>query len=312
MAFFPIYHYRRYDNPLDRYFGDQLDFFDPWYDLNTSPTTLVIIPNDFRWVNEPEQQANSAGKTKNADQTSRAPNSEKFRVQLNVAGFKPETIKTKVEGRKIIIEAKQEDRQPDGDYHIRELRKSYELPEHADANHLASYITPHHMLVIEVPIQNPEAERRVTQGKNQNQNLAQFGQHRDPSFDYNRFLTGSNFNSKIVDKGDNQKQLEMSIEMKNYQPNEIKVSVKNNELIVKGERQHKDENRSERVFFFKSTTLPPGTQTEQLQSYLTEDGQLKIAVPYVEATKPIEEKKESNKSTEQQNETNKTTEEQKK
>jgi HSP20 family molecular chaperone IbpA len=131
MAFFPIYHYRRYDNPLDRYFGDQLDFFDPWYDLNTSPTTLVIIPNDFRWVNEPEQQANSAGKTKNADQTSRAPNSEKFRVQLNVAGFKPETIKTKVEGRKIIVEAKQEDRQPDGDYHIRELRKSYELPEHA-------------------------------------------------------------------------------------------------------------------------------------------------------------------------------------
>ncbi len=150
------------------------------------------------------------------------------------------------------------------------------------------------MLVIEVPIQNPEAERRVAQGKNENENLAQFGQHRDPSFDYNRFLTGSNFNSKIVDKGDNQKQLQMSMEMKNYKPDEIKVSVKNNELIVKGERQHKDENRSERVFFFKSTTLPPGTQVEQLQSYLTDDGQLKIEVPYVEqkeATKAIEEQK---------------------
>jgi len=128
MAFFPIYHYRRYDNPMDRYFGDQLDFFDPWSDLNTSPTTLVIIPNDFQWINEPQQQGHSA---KNADPRARAPNSEKFRVQLNVAGFKPETIKTKVEGRKIIVEAKQEDRQPDGDYNIRELRKSYELPEHA-------------------------------------------------------------------------------------------------------------------------------------------------------------------------------------
>jgi HSP20 family molecular chaperone IbpA len=291
MAFFPIYHYRLHDNPIDQYFGDQLDFFDPWYDLSPSPTTLVIVPNNFRWVNEPQRSTNSSGNARPMDRTSRAPNSEKFRVQLNVAGFNPETIKTKVEGRKVIIEAKQEDRQADGDYNIRELRKSYELPEHADANHLASYITPNHVLVIEVPIQNPETERRMAQAKNENEKLAQFGQHRDPSFDYNRFLSGSDFVTKIIDKEDNQKQLQMSMEMKNYKPEEIKVSVKNNELIVKGERQHKDENRSERVFFFKSTTLPPGTQTEQLQSYFTEDGQLKIEVPYVEQkedTKPIE------------------------
>ncbi|CAF4301391.1 unnamed protein product [Rotaria sp. Silwood2] len=63
--------------------------------------------------------------------TIRSPNAEKYRVQLNVAGFNPETIKTKTEGRKVIVEAKQEDRQPDGDYNIRELRKTYELPEHA-------------------------------------------------------------------------------------------------------------------------------------------------------------------------------------
>lgn len=122
MAFFPIYHYRRHDNPVDRYFGDQLDFFDPWYEMDTSPTTVVIVPKNFRWVNEPERVGHSSV---------RAPNQEKFRVQLNVAGFNPETIKTKVEGRKIIVEAKQEDRQPDGDYNIREIRKSYELPEHA-------------------------------------------------------------------------------------------------------------------------------------------------------------------------------------
>lgn len=127
MAFFPIYHYRRYDNPIEQYFGNQLDFFDPWYDLDTSPTTLVIVPNDFRWVNEPER----TNKAENNKQQSRAPNTEKFRVQLNVAGFNPETIKTKVEGKKLIIEAKRENRQPDGDYDVREIRKSYDLPEHA-------------------------------------------------------------------------------------------------------------------------------------------------------------------------------------
>ncbi|CAF0889066.1 unnamed protein product [Rotaria sp. Silwood1] len=66
----------------------------------------------------------------------------------------------------------------------------------------------------------------------------------------------------------------MSIEMKSYKPEEIKVSVKNNELIIKGERRYKDDNSFERSFFFKSTTLPPGTQVEQQ-----------------EATKPVEEQK---------------------
>ncbi|CAF2989555.1 unnamed protein product [Rotaria sp. Silwood2] len=238
--------------------------------------------------------SNKSNDGKNLTPTSRSPNAEKYRVQLNIAGFNPETITTKVEGRKVIVEAKQEDRQPDGDFNIRELRKTYELPEHADVKRLASYVTPNNMLVIEVPIHNPEGERRVVQAKHDNQSLVQFGQYRDPLFDYIGFLTGSDFQPRIVDKDNNQKQLEMSIGMKNYRPDEIKVSVKNNELIVQGEHQHKDKNRSERSFCFKSTTLPPGTQIDQLQSRLTDDGQLKIEAPFVEqkeATKSIENQK---------------------
>jgi len=288
MAFFPIHRYRVFDDPFDRFFGDQLDFFDPWHDFDTLPTALSIRPNAFRWVNQPQALIHNH---QTIQPSSPAPHSEKFRVQLNVAGFNPETIKTKVEGRKVIVEAKQEDRQSDGDYNIRELRKTYELPEHADGNHLASYVTPNNLLVIEAPIKNPESERRLEQAKNDNQSLTQFGQYRDPLFDYPSFLGGSDFQPRIVDKGNNEKQLEMTVGMKNYRPQEIKVSVKNNELIVQGEHRHKDENRSERSFFFKSTILPPGTQVEQLQSHLTDDGQLKIEAPFVEqkeAQKSIE------------------------
>ncbi|CAF3084364.1 unnamed protein product [Rotaria socialis] len=286
MAFFPIYHYRRHTNPNDRYFGDQLDFFDPWHDLNTSPTTVLVAPNTFLWINEPQRSSHAQAAGKHSNQIPKAPNLEKFRVQLNVVGFNPETIKTKVENGKVIVEAKQEERQPDGDYNIHELRKSYPLPEHADVNRLASYVTPNKVLVIEVPIHNPEVERRRDKAKKNTQDLAQFGQHRDSLFDYGSFLHGSDFQPRIVDKGDNQKQLEMSIEMKNYKPDEIKVSVKNNELLVKGERRHANDNSFERSFFFKSTTLPPGTQVEQLKSQLTDDGQLKIEVPYVEQKQP--------------------------
>lgn len=180
---------------------------------------------------------------------------------------------------------------------------------------MASYVTPNHILVIEIPIQNPELERRVSEAKDKNQNLTQFGQHRDPRFDYHQFLSGSDFIPKIIDKDNNEKQLQMSIPMKNYKPDEIKVSVKNNELIVKGERQHKDENHSERVFFFKATKLPPGTQAEQLQSYLTDDGQLKIEAPYVEqkeqGAKPIENQKEEAKPSEDEKQEAKPSENQK-
>ncbi|CAF1019406.1 unnamed protein product [Rotaria sp. Silwood1] len=131
-----------------------------------------------------------------------------------------------------------------------------------NSKHLASYVTPNNMLVIEVPIHNSEIERRVAQAKNDNQ-------------------IGSDFQPRIIDKGNNQKQLEISIEMKNSRPDEIKVSVKNNELIVQGEHQHKDKNCSERSFFFKSTTLPSGTQMDQLQSHLTDDGQLELEAPYI-------------------------------
>ncbi|CAF3338863.1 unnamed protein product [Rotaria sp. Silwood1] len=257
MSFFPIHRYRVYDDPFDRFFGDQLDFFDPWRDLDTLPTALAIRPDAFRWINEPLRLTHHHH---GAQPTSSRPHPEKFRVQLNVAGFNPESVKTKVEGRKVIVEAKQEDRQPDGDFNVRELRKSYELPEHADATHLASYVTPNNMLVVEVPIKNPEAERRLEQARNDDTRLAQFGEFLDPLFDYAGFLGGSEFEPKVVDKGNNEKQLEMTVGMKNYKPQEIKVSVKNNELIVQGEHRHKDANRTERSFFFKSTTLPPGTQ----------------------------------------------------
>jgi HSP20 family molecular chaperone IbpA len=279
MAFFPIHRYRLFDDPFDRFFGDQLDFFDPWRDLDTFPTALSIRPNAFRWVNQPQRLTHGS---RSVAPSSSAPQAEKFRVQLNVAGFNPETIKTKVEGRKVIVEANQEDRQADGDFNIRQLRKTYELPEHADASRMASYVTPNNMLVVEVPIKNPEAERRLQQAKKDNQGLTQFGQYRDPWFDYIGFLGGSDFQPRIVDKGNNQKQLELTVGMKDYRPQEIKVSVKNNELIVQGEHKHKDENRSERSFFFKSTTLPPGTQVDQLQSHLGDDGQLKIEAPYIE------------------------------
>jgi HSP20 family molecular chaperone IbpA len=153
MSYFPITHYRLFNDPFDRFFGDQLNFFDPWRDFDTFPTLLSTFPNSFRWINEPRRIGHSSSSSYQTSSgnlgtsnslfptTSRSipALSEKFRVQLNVAGFNPDTIKTRVEGRKVIVEAKQEDRQPSGDFSIREIRKTYDLPEHAGKKEINSY-----------------------------------------------------------------------------------------------------------------------------------------------------------------------------
>ena len=151
-----------------------------------------------------------------------------------------------------------------------------------EASQLTSYVTPNNMLVIEVPIRNPETERRMEQAKKDQQNLAQFGQNRHPLFDYLGFLGGSDIQSRVVDQGNNQKRLEMTVGMKDFRPQEIKVSVKNNELIIQGEHVRKDDSGSARSFFYRSAMLPPGTQVDQLQSHIDDNGQLKIEAPFVE------------------------------
>jgi HSP20 family molecular chaperone IbpA len=300
MSYFPITYYRSYNDPFDRFFGDQLNFFDPWYDFDTFPTALSTVPNSFRWINEPRHITRrtassfhtSAGNNNLSSGNTLLPVtnntipalSEKFRVQLNVAGFNPETIKTRVDGRRVIVEAKQEDRQPSGDFSTREIRKTYELPEHADSSNLASFVTPNNMLVLEVPVHAPRMERRPSQTLADTQALSLFGQFRDPIFDYPGFIASSDFRPRVVDVGNGQKQIKMALAVKNYRPEQIKVSVKNNQLLVQAENIYNDNNRSERSFLTKTISLPPGTQVEQLKSFLNNEGQLEIEAPFMEPT----------------------------
>jgi hypothetical protein len=75
----------------------------------------------------------------------------------------------------------------------------------------------------------------------------------------------------------------MTLAVKNYRPEQIKVSLKNNELLVQAENVYNNNNnRSERSFLTKSITLPPGTQVEQLRSFLNSDGQLELEATFTE------------------------------
>ncbi|CAF0788253.1 unnamed protein product [Adineta steineri] len=278
MSLFPFYHHRFFDDP---FFFNRLDFLDPWFDFHMFPL-FPPTASRIRRIERIERQerrsyscsSSRRSSTNNLELTSRNSQPENFQVQLDINGFNPNTIKQRVEGRKLIVEGKQEERQGNRDHVIREIRGSYELPDNVDTNRLTSHVTTNNKLAIEIPVQNSETERRFNQANNNNNNQSL------TSFDNMGLSDDSDIRSRIVDKGNNQKQLEMFVEMKNFRPEEINVSVRNNRIIVEGEHRSEDANRSERSYFYKSTTLPPGTQIDQLQSQFNDKFQLKIEAPY--------------------------------
>ncbi|CAF1204590.1 unnamed protein product [Rotaria magnacalcarata] len=285
MSLLPWYRYPLWDDPLDPFFMYPIDFFDPWFDIGLFPP-FSSATRSFRWIKEQERirykSTNVSSNTKSLPPPRRIPPPEKFRVQLDVSGFKPESVKTRIEGAKIIVEAKEEDREARGDFQLRELRKSYDLPGYADANDLVSHVAPNNMLFIEVPITKSETERRLERVKTDSRSLVRFSDQNASALDDAGFLGSSDFQRRIVDKGNNQKQLELTVNMKDYKPEEIKLSVKFNILSVRGEHRYNDGARFERSYFFKTTTLPRGAQVDLIQSTFADDGQLKIEIPIID------------------------------
>ncbi|CAF1431303.1 unnamed protein product [Adineta ricciae] len=253
-------------------FGNDFELFDPWRDSKSN--TFASL----RWINRPKRRQEYEEIVAPALESQ--PYGDKYRVKLDISGYDPESIQTTIEGRLLLIEAKQNGQSE-------KERKMYDLPEpvyeHADADHLVSYVTPNNLLIVDIPLHNHEHKQRYLESATDadHQHLLPYGQNREQSFDYHHFHTSS-FTPKVVNGEEKKKKLEMSLPMKNYRPDQIKVSVRNNDLIVQGEHMSLTDRTLEKSYFYRSITLPPGTQTDHLQSYLTDDGHLTIEVPYTE------------------------------
>jgi HSP20 family molecular chaperone IbpA len=93
----------------------------------------------------------------------------------------------------------------------------------------------------------------------------------------------SAFKPQILTNDRGEKTIEMKLDVNNYQPAEIKVSVNGNDLIVQAE--HNDDRppvSSARVYFFKQISLPPNTDLDSLSSQYHPNGQLQITAKLVQ------------------------------
>lgn len=102
-------------------------------------------------------------------------------------------------------------------------------------------------------------------------------------FDWTAFYDHS-FRPQIFTDDRDHHGIEMKLDLSNYEPNEIQVSVDGNDLIVQAE--HKNDHPvppSSRVSFYKKITLPPNTDLDSIKTQHSADGQFHITARLLEA-----------------------------
>lgn len=211
-----------------------MDLFDPFDELDHT------IGRNMEWLNKPDFMS--------AIQP-RVP--QKYRITIECPGYTPESIKTEVtKERKVIVTGRIEEKtQGTDDFHIKEFKKTYEVPETAETDKLISFMTGHGHLVIEMPLRENK---------------------KHPHMD---------LFPKIVDDGKGGKQVSLNFAVpEKIDPSKVHISIKDRDLIVKAEDKVEKPDSISKFYFYKRTTLPENTKFDELKC-ACDNHQISICAP---------------------------------
>jgi len=187
---------------------------------------------------------------------------QKYRISVDASGFSPESIKTeqKEEGgqRLLTVHGRETTGTKGGDDYLkREIRKTFRLPENIEIDKMASFMTPNGQFIVEFPLRETE---RTT-------NLSLLPQ--------------------IVDTSAGGKQVQMNFPLpQNIDPNKVQVSVKDRDLIMRVEDRQESPDRYSRTHMYTRTTLPEGTDFNQLKC-VVDNNQLSVTAPLSQQQRSI-------------------------
>jgi HSP20 family molecular chaperone IbpA len=175
---------------------------------------------------------------------------DKYRVTVDVAGFQPQSIKTEVVNGRLIVSAREEQKHDkDGDFEVKEFKKTYTLPENAEINKMASFVAGG-QLVVEVPL--------LVQRKS---------------------LPGEDLFPHVVENKDGSRQVNLNCTIpKGIHPENVHVTCKDRDLIVKAEEKIEKPDRVSRTYYYKRCTLPENTDFDKLRCHF-ENNKLAVEAP---------------------------------
>jgi len=198
-----------------------MDLFDPFDELDH------VIGRNMQWLNKPDF-INTMPLMPKVPQ--------KYRITIDCQGYAPKSIKTEMTGNKLIVSGREEVRHDGGDFHVKEFKKSYDLPAHAITDQMVSFMTSHGQLVIEVPLKETKSHM-----------------HQD-------------LFPQIVDTENGGKAVQLKFQVpENIHPEKVSVSIKDRDLIVKAEDKMEKPDGVSKFYYYKRTTLPENTNFNALK-----------------------------------------------
>lgn len=198
-----------------------LDVFDPFDELDHT------ISRNLNWLDRPDF-LNTMPLLPKVPQ--------KYRIQVFCPGFTPKAIKHEFKGNKLVVSGREESKHEDGDdFSIREFRKTFDVPKHAEHDKLVSFMAPDGHLVFEMPLKE------------------------------NKASPNADLMPQIVEAADGAK----SVTMKFALPPDVdaakaSVMVKDRDLIFRCEDKIEGPDKTVRYFIYKRTTLPENTEFDKL------------------------------------------------
>ncbi len=150
-----------------------------------------------------------------------------------------------------------------------------------------------------------ESKGRETDQQDQGQQLKEKDDEYSPWFFPRRWMLPSLFDSPIFDEKmrsldlfqgehsdqirmtDNKDKFEVSLALHDFEPEEVKVSVKDNMLRIMAEKDEKSEGHYKKMQYCRQYALPPNCITEEVEANTSSDGVLVVTAPKRQAVKAI-------------------------
>lgn len=209
-----------------------LDMFDPFDDLD------LAMSRNLHWINEPFERVFAQP---------RVP--KKYRLAVDCPGFSAKSIKTEIKDNVLYVTGSEGQKEHEGDYSMREFRKSFKLPPNIEPEKMASFVTSNGKCIIEIPLKQDEKQVSIANG-----------------FD---------LMPRIVDDADGSKQVQMKVPIPaGIDPSQVSVTCKDRDLIIKAENKEENGDRSSQSYYYQRVTLPENTDFDALKCTLDDKSRL--------------------------------------
>lgn len=210
-----------------------LDIFDPYDELDRS------VARNLKWINKPDFLTE-------VPELPRVPN--KFRVTIDCLGFDPKSIKTEFQKDKnklVVTGGSGRIDLGDGDFVHKEFKRSYDIPQNAETNELASFVTPNGHLVVEIPL---KADSKKTA------------------------KTKHELVPKIIHDEKGNKMVQITANLPHgIDPSNVKVTCKDNDLIISAANIKQTIDEYSSVHIYKRCKLPENTDFDDLKCVMEKD-----------------------------------------